>query len=150
MFHRVIKMEILDGTSLELIFQDGKVIRYDVAQLFDKYPALKALKNRKIFTTAKMTAYGVRWNDDLDLAAETVYEDGKIIRVEDPRLADKVAFAVKEARMKAGLSQSKLAELTGIDQGDISKIECGIANPSLVTLGRIAKTLNQQIDIIIK
>ena len=147
MFHRAIKLKILEGTNLELTYQDGKVVRYDVAQLFDKFPALLALKERQLFMAAKMTAYGVRWNDELDLSAETVYEDGELVCTEEVPVADKVALAVKSARGKAGISQAKLSELTSIDQADISKIECGLGNPSLSTLDRIAKALDKDIEI---
>ena len=147
MFHRATKLEYLKGTSLELTFQDGKIIRYDLAQLFDKYPGLKALKKRELFTSGKMTAYGIRWNDDLDIEAETVYENGVLIRTRKTSVAEKVAIAIKTARQKSGLSQVELAELTGIDQGDISKIECGFANPSISTLERIANALKKELTI---
>ena len=38
MFHKAVKLELREGTVLELTFQDGKVKRYDMAVLFEKYP----------------------------------------------------------------------------------------------------------------
>ena len=43
------------------------------------------------------------------------------------------------ARKANNLTQKQLAELTGIDQADISKIETGNANPKLSTLQRLAE-----------
>ena len=59
------------------------------------------------------------------------------------------ADAVRKARAEAGISQTQLAELTGIDQSDISKIERGVANPSVSTLQRIAKALGGRLTITI-
>ena len=43
MFNKAVDMRFLDGTAMEVVFQDGKVKQYDMASLFDKYPQLRAL-----------------------------------------------------------------------------------------------------------
>ena len=43
MFHKAIDLKLLEGTSLEVSFQDGVVKRYDMSILFSKYPQLKQL-----------------------------------------------------------------------------------------------------------
>lgn len=150
MFHKVIKLEYKDNVTLEMTFQDGKVMRYDMSVLFDKYPALKALKNRDLFLSGKMSSYGIRWNDDLDIEAETIYQDGELVRTTKLPINFEIAYMVSSARAKSGLSQAKLSELTGIDQADISKIENGLSNPSISTLERIAKALRADLEISIK
>ena len=60
------------------------------------------------------------------------------------------AQAVAAARAQSGLSQIQLAALTGIDQSDLSKIERGVSNPSVLTLERIAKALGGNLQISIK
>jgi len=147
MFHRITKLKFLENTKLELAFQDGKIVVYDVARLFDKYPELSALEDRKLFTSGRMTAYGIRWNDQLDLSGESIYENGELVRVEKISTMEKVGLEVKKARVGAGMSQLDLSRLTGIDQGDISKIECGLSNPSISTLGRIAEALEKELLI---
>ena len=84
MFHKAVNLEFKEGTTLELTFQDGKIIQYDIAVLFDKYPQLRALKNRDLFLSGRlMGSYGIIWNNELDIEAETIYEDGQaIIRIE--------------------------------------------------------------------
>ena len=54
--------------------------------------------------------------------------------------------AMIDARKKCNMTQKELAEKTGIDQSDISKIERGSANPSLSTLKRLAEGM----DMILK
>lgn len=54
--------------------------------------------------------------------------------------------ALIDARKQKHLTQKQLAERTGIDQADISKIETGNANPSLQMLKRLADGM----DMILK
>ena len=148
MFHKAIKLEYREGTTLELTFQDGKVKRYDMSSLFSKYPQLEALKDRTLFSSGKLLGpYGIVWNDDLDIEAETIYEDGETVREEKPAAFVMVGEAVAAARAKKGLSQKELSDLTGIDQSDLSRIERGIANPSVNTLNRIAQALDAKLLI---
>ena len=151
MFHKAIDLKLLEGTSLEVSFQDGIVKRYDMSVLFSKYPQLKQLEDRSFFLSGKMLgAYGIVWSDDLDIETETIYEDGETVRHEKLIVQQESAHAVAAARAIAGISQKQLAELSGIDQSDISKIERGIANPSVATLDRIAKALGGQLAISIE
>ena len=50
-------------------------------------------------------------------------------------------------REELSLSQQGLADLTGIDRADISRIENGNANPSLKTMKRIANGLGKRLEI---
>lgn len=148
MFHKAINLELKTGTSLELTFQNGEVKAYDMSVLFEKYPQLEALKNRELFLQGRlMGAYGIIWNDDLDIEAETIFEDGVTIRKNPVSANAVVATALLAARAEAGLSQSELAAQTGIDQSDISKIERGVANPSISTLGRLASAMGKELRI---
>ena len=151
MFHKAISLEFLKGTALAVRFEDGAVKKYDIAVLFSKYPQLRALEDRELFLSGRlMGAYGIMWNDELDIEIETIYEDGETIRTEKPVVQQAAARAVAAARAEAGLSQKQLAELCGIDQSDISKIERGIANPSVATLERIASALQGRLVLAIE
>lgn len=148
MFHKATNLEFKEGTVLELTFQDGKVKQYDLSALFDKYPQLTALKDRELFLSGKlMGAYGIVWNDDLDIEAETIYEEGATVKTVKPAVSVMAGEAVAAARARKGLSQKELSEATGIDQSDLSKIERGVANPSVGTLKRIADALDAQLII---
>ncbi len=148
MFHKAVGLKLLEGTALEVTFLDGVVKRYDMSVLFSKYPQLKALEDRSLFLSAKLAgAYGIIWNDDLDIEIETIYESGETIRKEDATSHPASSRAVASARANAGISQKQLADLTGIDQSDISKIERGVSNPSVATLERIAEALHGKLSI---
>ena len=147
MFHRAVDLKYHEGTVLELTFQDGKVIRYDMAVLFDKYPQLCALKNRELFESGKLTGLGIIWNEDLDVETETIYEEGEVVQITKPVVSFVVGNAIAAARARKGLSQKELAESTGIDQSDLSKIERGLANPSIGTLSRIADAMDAELMV---
>ena len=147
MFHRAVDLRFLHGTSIAVTFEDGKVKQYDMARLFDQYPQLRALENRSLFLSGRlMGAYGIVWNDDLDVDAETIYEDGIVIKTVQPA-KQMLAQAISSARAKAGLTQKQIADMADMDQSDFSKIERGIANPSVSTLERIASALGGKLCI---
>lgn len=58
-----------------------------------------------------------------------------------------IVQALIDARESAGLTQSELARITGIAQGDISKIENGNGNPSIKTLKRLAHGMGKSLRI---
>lgn len=146
---KAIKLILKEETTFDLFFYDGSVKRYDILNLADKYPQLNKLKDRSLFLKGKLIGYsGVIFDDELDIDAQTVYEEGIDCRDEydDVELVV-LGYKVKEARLKRGLSQMELSSLIGIDQSDLSKIEKGLANPSLKTLKRIADGMQYQLSI---
>lgn len=52
-----------------------------------------------------------------------------------------------EARISRNLTQQQLAERTGVNQADISKLENGIRNPSLRLLQRLAEGMDMVLRI---
>lgn len=147
-----IKLVLNEGTTFDLYFYDGSVKRYDVLLLANKFPQLNALKDRNLFLKGKLLGWsGVVWNDELDVEAETVYEDGLDVTNEYSDIESVVfGYKVKEKRLHLGLSQIELAEKASIDQSDLSKIEKGLANPSLKMMKRIALALDCNLFIEIK
>ncbi len=58
-----------------------------------------------------------------------------------------VMQAMIDARKERGMTQKELAEITGISQADISRLERGTGNPSLKTLQRVAQALKMSLKI---
>lgn len=56
-------------------------------------------------------------------------------------------MAIIDARNKLGLTQQDIANKTGIDRADISKIENGVVNPTVKTLQKLAKAMNSKLVI---
>ena len=135
-------MKLQDGVTLDVTFEDGLVKRFDMSQLYDYYPPYRDLENRELFESAKLYRYIIIWNDLLDVGTDTIYEEGLTIRELKPFRNVDVGDAVGLARATRRVSQAELADKTGMDQSDISKIERGIANPSMSTLRKIADALD--------
>ena len=63
---------------------------------------------------------------------------------------DKAAFGsfLAQLRREKGMTQKELAERTGIDQADISKLENGTRNPSLKLLKRQADGMGMDLKLV--
>ena len=62
-------------------------------------------------------------------------------------LCQDLAVKLRRARERSGLSQEALALTAGVDRTYVSQLERGVANPSLLILGRIAQALEAEIVI---
>lgn len=151
MEHRIQSVVPKENYIIQAVFFNGEIIQYDVAQLFSVFPQFIIFQSEKeLFKKVKVDAggYGISWNDDLDLDAETIYEDGILIETQkSPSQNHLLAYQLLLARESANITQKELAERTGIYQADISKIERGLGNPSLSTLKRLADGLDMELRI---
>ena len=59
-----------------------------------------------------------------------------------------VIRAMIEARISQNITQKELAERTGINQADISKLENGTRNPSLKLLKRLADGMDMNLSLV--
>ena len=67
------------------------------------------------------------WLEDVEYRREYGSEGAKL----------EVATALAAARKSAGMTQVELAELAGVSQAYIAKLESGDANPSIGNIGRL-------------
>lgn len=58
-----------------------------------------------------------------------------------------IISAILDSRRLMGMTQKSLSKRTGISQGDISKLEKGIGNPSIKTLKRLAEGMEMTLKI---
>ncbi|MBX9470384.1 helix-turn-helix domain-containing protein [Microcella sp.] len=77
------------------------------------------------------------WSDD----AARVYEAAADTFRAELNARAALGAQLKAARTAHGLSQPALAELSGLQQAEISRIETGVANPTADTLVRLASAL---------
>jgi DNA-binding XRE family transcriptional regulator len=84
------------------------------------------------------------------------YKDDLQRRLDNPQFrkaydALESEFAIIQAlidvRKEKQLTQKELSSLTGVDQADISRIERGIANPTLRLLHKIADGLDMDLQL---
>ncbi len=156
MAHRIKSINIKTNYVIEALFFGGELKQYDIKGLFKILPDFQIFeKNPELFKSVSVDkgGYGISWTEELDLDAETIWEDGILIEVrKKPDFSHLLAHRLLMAREKANMTQKELAEKTGIYQADISKLERGLGNPSIATLERLADGLEMdlQIDFIIR
>lgn len=67
--------------------------------------------------------------------------------MDDLKLHFELANAVLRARLERGWSQTELAKAVGTKQANISKIETGLANPTLALVRKLEKALDLEVRI---
>ncbi len=68
-------VEPLSEYKILLTFEEGVKKIFDMKPYL-KYPMYKALENLSVFNQAHTNGETVVWNDDIDIAPETLYENG--------------------------------------------------------------------------
>lgn len=151
MTHKIKSVKPLKNFVLLVLFQNGIEKTYNMRDLYAVFPQFKEFERvAGLFEQVKVDigGYGIYWNDELDLAAEDIWEGG--IRTGNQQKMDAAALLAENlmaSRELTGMTQKQLSEITGIYQADISKIERGLANPSLSTLKRLAEGLGMTLKI---
>jgi hypothetical protein len=79
MFNKVQNVQPLLEYSLLVSFDNGAQKRYNVAPLFEKWEAFRALTVVKgLFEQVKVDigGYGISWNDEIDLSCDELDNNG--------------------------------------------------------------------------
>ena len=143
-------VKFLKDVTVEVTYQDGKVVQYDMSQMFKKYPQLEELRiNRKLFESGHLDVggYGIVWNDELDFDATSIYEDGVVVGEVETTINQQIGVLLSKTREELNMTQTELSKKSNIDQGDISKIEKGIGNPTIAKLNKLFKALGKNISL---
>ncbi len=150
MTHKIVAVKPMENLVLLVDFQNGIEKTYDMRTLYPIFPQFKVFENDvDLFNQVQVDAggYGISWNDDLDLDAEDIWEDGIEVGKKEMDITSVLAENLTQAREVTGMTQKQLSESTGIYQADISRIERGLANPSLTTLKRLAEGMGLKLKI---
>ena len=59
-----------------------------------------------------------------------------------------LGWKLRELRLEAGMTQTQLAELVGIQQREITRIENGNGNPTLRTITRLLLAFGKNVSIV--
>ena len=90
---------------------------------------------------AEKTATATAHQRALDAAFDAYFDTEELLHFTIPR-------ALIASRKAAGLNQQQLADLTGINQSEISRIETGLANPTVETVQRLTSALDVHLAIV--
>lgn len=100
--------------------------------------------------------YSKHLDDELGVKRMRKYDDFLAEQLQDEEFKKEyddlqpefdVIRAIVEARVSQNLTQKQLAERSGINQADISKLENGTRNPSINLLKRLAEGMDMALKI---
>lgn len=94
-----------------------------------------------------MKGIKVHLMDDFDKYLDEQLQNPEFKKEWDENELEYQLMMILKARNEQNLTQSELAERTGIRQSNISRIEKGQALPSISTLCKIARGLGKQLQI---
>lgn len=152
MFVKISSVATLPDYILLVGFTTGEYKQFDLKPLIAKYAPFKTLTEvAGLYEQVKIDAggYGLVWNDDLDLAADGIYEKGTSCNppCDIDAYKQKLVEEFVNARKSAGLSQKQLEILSGIPQPCIARTEKGITDPQLTTLLKMLSPLGLTLSI---
>lgn len=152
MFHKITSLATLPDYILLVGFANGDFKQFDLKPLMNKYPPFAALKNENgLYEQVKIDVggFGLIWNDELDLSAEGIYEQGLSCQPPEDIEAYRKALlsALVSARKNAGLSQKQLEVLSGVAQPCIARTETGATDPKLSTVLKMLEPLGLTLSV---
>ena len=85
---------------------------------------------------------------DVDELLQEQLKDPEFAKVwEETELEYQIQRMLISARIEKNMTQKELAEITGVRQSNISRIEKGACTPTLKTLQELAKGLGKKLKI---
>ena len=148
MYKEMVKLYKLEHPYIMVLFSDGVTKKYDVTKYAPQYPNYKKLENVKFFNKGKLIdPVFIYYSDEVDLDSNTIYYDGETVPSEENAYQILLGYELRQARLSKHLSQEQLSKITGIKQGDISKLEKGLMNPSMKTIKRITDACGKKLKI---
>ncbi len=83
MFFKVKEVKPIEDYNLIVVFENGAIKKYDIKPLFDKWSIFKDLKsNNSLFNQVMVDCqgYGIKWNDEIDLSCNELWNNGVEIK----------------------------------------------------------------------
>ena len=82
-----------------------------------------------------------------DTSDEWKSDSGNLKESDAQKAGAYISQILLDARKRCGISQNELARRSGITQGNISRLEKGLANPSMKVLMRLADGMDMRLTI---
>ena len=84
-----------------------------MSKRYSKIKKIKIIYKKELFkdVSVDIGGYGISWNDELDIDAETLWSEGILIEIQKPTdIKHILAYQLLQAREEAKLTQKDLAE----------------------------------------
>lgn len=78
MFHKIERVIPKDNLIIEVVFDDKRIVQYDIKNIINKWKDFKNLEDKNLFKKVKVDAggHGISWNENIDISAEEIWENG--------------------------------------------------------------------------
>jgi DNA-binding XRE family transcriptional regulator len=100
---------------------------------------------------AILLAHGLEYYNEFDFLmfdmGRCCHDDYYLEEITEHEKVRPFSYVIAKARKEAGLTQKELAEKCGIKQGNLSRLENGVTDPSIETLEAIANGLGKKLEI---
>jgi DNA-binding XRE family transcriptional regulator len=165
---RVLKINWIKELAISVVFNNGESRIIDFRKLFgeigvDKNSPAYILYNKSEFEKAELVGNTLSWSNVEQYITlrnrekqRVPFEIGAdiLLKYSQPEKMDlmiKIGKLVREARIKAGMTQQELALISGTSRTYISRIENDRSDIELATLSKIIETgLGKRLEINIK
>ena len=131
MFHKAKNVTPLADYRLLVHFADGSDKEYDMKSLFDTYPVFLELKETSgLFNQAKVDTggYGISWNENVDIDAEEIYQNGTDVKTPFTGL---ISFS--DAAAIKGLNESTLRKAVAYGKLVPGRDVCNMGKQWIIT-----------------
>ncbi|MBR4377520.1 MAG: helix-turn-helix transcriptional regulator [Bacilli bacterium] len=114
------------------------------------YPHFKELReNRKLFESGRLSpgGFGIDWTNKIDFETQSIYDLGVVVGQKDVPLNKMIGVLLSGYRSDLGMTQKELANTSGINQADISRIEDGKGNPTLKKVEKLFSAMGKTLEV---
>jgi DNA-binding XRE family transcriptional regulator len=165
---RILKINWIKDLAISVVFNNGESRIIDFRKVFgeigiDKNSPAYILYNQSEFEKVKLVGNTISWSNVEQYITlrnrekqQVPFEIGVdvLLKYSHPEKMDlmiKIGRLVREARLKAGLTQQELALISGTSRSYISRIENDRSDIELATLSKIIETgLGRRLEINVK
>ncbi|HEV7231657.1 MAG TPA: helix-turn-helix transcriptional regulator [Bacteroidia bacterium] len=165
---RILKINRVRGLTVSVLFSNGQNRVLDFEEIFKKWKVTKKsleykLMNPAEFKKLKLEDYTLSWSniriklDGFDgkkhihpyqIGADVLYE---LSEPDENRERLTIGSMIKKERLKAGLTQTELADRIGTDKFYISRVEADQFQVEIATLRKIIEGgLHKRMEIVIR
>lgn len=165
---KILKINRVKGLTISVLFNDGHNRLLDFNEIFKKWKITKKDKESKLldleeFKKVKLLDFTLSWSNlktelegfnnqklviPYQIGADVLYD---LSIPDESREVLAVGTLIKQARIKAGLTQEELGERIGSDKTYISKVEADKFHIEISTLRKIVEGgLHKKLEILIR
>ena len=165
MIPRIKKLMPVTDLKLHIVFDDGKAVIYDVKEDVKTIPSYSLLESEDgLFEQVRLDESRSRifWNDEIDLPSDILYEYGELIdeafgeqlgndalkNKNSQILCDELIKQLIQLRKDKGLTQHQLAEISGVKQPAIARLEKGDCSPNTLTVMKLLFAMGKRIEFV--